>query len=181
MSRTVKFRTSAGFVATLLLLVTGCGQVGPATGAGQQGGATVSATKVATMTPSSGAVTLRLGQAHAGVTDTVSVTVINGLPPPILVEDHQSECTVVTLERQVDGGWLVVAPCQLETPTLLLSIPSGAAQTVTLRPAGGPQPRVWQAGTYRFALRYSAGDEGQTKSAALAPAAIVYSQTFTIG
>ena len=113
--------------------------------------------------------------------DTVSVTVINGLPPPILVEDHQSGCTVVTLERQVDGGWLVVAPCQLETPTLLLSIPSGAAQTVTLRPAGGPQPRVWQAGTYRFALRYSAGDEGQTKSAALAPAAIVYSQTFTIG
>jgi hypothetical protein len=181
MSRTVQFRTSAAFVATLLLLLTGCGQVRPATGAGQRGGATVSATKVATMTPSSGAVTLRLGQAHAGVTDTVSVTVVNGLPPPILVEDHQSECTVVTLERQGDGGWLVVAPCQLETPTLLQSIRSGATQTVTLRPAGGLQPRMWQAGTYRFALSYSAGEDGQRSLAALAPAAIVYSQTFTIG
>jgi hypothetical protein len=180
MSRTVQRRTSAGFVATLLLLLMGCGQVGPAAGAGQRAGATVSATKVTT-TPTPGAVTLRLGQAHAGVTDTVSVTVVNSLPPPILVEDHQSECTVVTLERQVDGGWLMVAPCQLETPTLLQSIRSGATQTVTLRPAGGPQPRVWQAGMYRFALSYSAGEEGQTSLAALAPAAIVFSQTFTIG
>jgi hypothetical protein len=111
----------------------------------------------------------------------VSVTVVNGLPPPILVEDHQSECTVVTLERQADGGWLVVAPCQIETPTLLQSIRSGATQTVMLRPAGGLQPRVWQAGTYRFALSYSVGEKGQRNLADVAPASIVYSQTFTIG
>ena len=138
-----------------------------------------------TVIPTSGAVTLHLGQTHVGVTDAVSVTVANALPLAIVVEDHQSECTVMTLERQEGGGWLAVAPCQLETPTRLLPIPSGAAQTVTLRPEGGPQPRVWQAGTYRFALHYSAGAEtggqGQTPQATLAPQGIVYSQMFIIG
>jgi hypothetical protein len=113
------------------------------------------------------------------MTDMVSVTVVNGLQTAILVEDHQSECSLVTLERQVDSGWLVVAPCQLETPTLLQSIHSGAMETLTLRPAGGPQPRVWQAGTYQFALSYSASEEGM--GTALSPAAVVRSQTFTIG
>ena len=138
-----------------------------------------------TATPAPGAVTLHLGQTHAGVTDAVSVTVTNDLPQAILLEDHQSECTVVTLERQEGSGWLAVAPCQLETPTRVVPIPSGAAQTVMLRPEGGTQPRVWQAGTYRFALNYSAGAEngaeGQTNPAALAPAGVVYSQTFIIG
>jgi hypothetical protein len=134
-----------------------------------------------TANPTPGPVTLHLGQTHAGVTDAVSATIANDLPQAILVEDHQSECTVVTLERQEGGGWLAVAPCQLETPTRLVPIPSGTTQAVTLRPEGGPQPRVWQAGTYRFALRYSVGAEGQTSLAALAPAGAVYSQTFTIG
>jgi hypothetical protein len=187
MHRTARRWTSAAFAALLLLLLGGCGLSRPAVGAGQSGGPTASATRVATTTattrviPTPGAVALRLGQMHAGVTDAVSVTVANDLPTAILVEDHQSECTVVTLERQEGGGWLAVAPCQLETPTRLLPIPSGTAQTVTLRPEGGPQPRLWQAGTYRFALHYSAGEEGQTNPAALAPAGIVYSQTFTIG
>jgi hypothetical protein len=185
MHRTARRWTSAAFAAPLLLLLGGCGLSRPAVGAGQSGGPTASATRVATATmtviPTLGAVTLHLGQTHTGVTDAVSVTVANDLPTAILVEDHQSECTVVTLERQQGGGWLAVAPCQLETPTRLLSIPSGTAQTVTLRPEGGPQPRLWQAGTYRFALHYSAGEEWQTNPAALAPAGIVYSQTFTIG
>jgi hypothetical protein len=183
MHRTAQRWTSPGFAAFLLLLFGGCGLSRPAAGVGQSGGPTVSATRVATMTvtPTPGAVTLHLGQTHAGVTDAVSVTVSNDLPTAILVEDHQSECTVVTLQRQEGGGWLAVAPCQLETPTRLLSILSGTAQTVTLRPEGGPQPRAWQAGTYRFALHYSAGAEGQTSRAALASAGIVYSQTFIIG
>jgi hypothetical protein len=125
-------------------------------------------------------VTLRQGQTHAGVTDTLTVTVVNGLPAAIQVEDHQSDCTIVTLERQEGSGWRAVATCQLETPTRLLSIPPGATQIVTLKPAGGPQPGTWQAGTYRFALRYSAA-EGQASPAAFAPTGIVYSATFTIG
>ena len=185
MRKTTQRWTSAGVAASLLLLFAGCGLAHSAVGADQSAGPTASATRVATMTaiptPSPGAVTLRLGQTHSGVTDTVSVTVTNILPQAILVEDHQSQCTVVTLERQEGGGWLAVAPCLLETPTRLLPIPSGTAQTVTLRPEGGPQPRVWQAGTFRFALHYSAGTEGQTSRAALAPTTIVYSQTFTIG
>jgi hypothetical protein len=187
MHRTAQRWTSAAVAASLLLLFGGCGLSHQAVDSGQSGGPTASATRVATATammtviPTLGAVTLHLGQTHAGVTDAVSITVANDLPTAILVEDHQSECTVVTLERQQGGGWLAMAPCQLETPTRLLPIPSGTAQTVTLRPEGGPQPRMWQAGTYRFALHYSAGEEGQTNPAALASSGIVYSQTFTIG
>ena len=187
MHRTAQRRRLAGFAVPLLLLIAGCGLSGPAVGAGQPGGPTAGATREATMTATStsGAVTLRLGQTQAGVTDAVSVTVVNALPQAIVVEDHQSECTVVTLERQEGGGWLAVAPCQLETPTRLVPISSGAAQMVTLRPQDGLQSRVWQAGTYRFALNYSAGAEngaeGQTTPAALAPAGVVHSQTFTIG
>jgi hypothetical protein len=183
--------TSAGLAAILLLLsvigVGGCGPSRPAAGTGQPTGPTASPARVATMTmtstmtPTLGAVTLHLGQTHARVTELVSVTVANGLPRTILVEDHQSECTVVTLERQEGSRWLAVAPCQLETPTRLVPIASGAAQTVTLRPEGGPQPRMWHARTYRFALHYSAPAEGQTSQAANAPAGTVYSQTFAIG
>jgi hypothetical protein len=125
-------------------------------------------------------VTLRPGQTHAGVTDTLTVTVVNDLPEAIQVEDHQSDCTIVTLERQEGSGWLAVASCQLETPTRLLSIPPGSTQTVTLKPEGGPPPGSWQAGTYRFALRYSTA-QGQASPAAFAPTGTVYSQTFTIG
>jgi hypothetical protein len=196
MRTTAQGWTSAGLAALLLLLIGGCGRSRPAVGAGQLGTPTASAPRVATMTvvptpgamtavPTPGAVTLHLKQTHAGVTDAVSVTVANDLPTAILVEDHQSECTVVTLERQGGGGWLAVAPCQLETPTRLLPIPSGTAQSVTLKPEGSSQPGMWQAGTYRFTLHYTAGAEtgaqGQTPQATPAPAGIVYSQMFTIG
>ena len=115
--------TSAGLAALLLPLIAGCGLSSPAAGAGQTGTPTAEATTTATMT-----VTLRPGQAHAGVTDTLTVTVVNDLPVAIQVEDHQSDCTIVTLERQVGGDWQAVASCQLETPTRLQSIPPGATQ-----------------------------------------------------
>lgn len=191
MHRTAQHWTSAGFVLLPLLFLSGCGPSGLSGGAGQQGAATpsttASATRVATMTvtPPPGAVTLLLGQTHAGVTDAVSVTVANGLPTTIVVADHQSECTVVTLERQAGAKWLAVASCQLETPTRLLPIPSNAARTVKLQPADGPQPHVWQAGTFRFMLQYSTGAQTsagkQTNTATLAREVTVYSQTFTIG
>src|SRR5215472_5610119 len=112
MHRTAQCWRSAGLVAPLLLLIGGCGLARPAVGAGQPASAAREATL--TVSPTPGPVTLHLGQMHAGVTDALSVTVANDLPQAILVEDHQSECTVVTLERQEGGGWLAVAPCQLE-------------------------------------------------------------------
>jgi hypothetical protein len=134
-----------------------------------------------TATPTPGAVTLHLGQPHLGLTDAASVTLANGLSTAILVEDHQSQCTVVTLERQAGTGWLEMAPCQLETPTRLLSIAPGSRETLTLSPEGGLQAGTWQAGTYRFALRYGVGDEASASRATMVPAGVVYSPIFTIG
>src|SRR5258706_15329089 len=101
MHRTAQRWTSAAVAGPLLLLFGGCGLSRPAAGAGQSGGPTASATRVATATattmeiPTPGAGTRRLGQTHSAVTDAVSGTVANDLPIGILVEDHQSECTVV--------------------------------------------------------------------------------------
>ena len=179
MRRTAQRWTSAGLLTPLLLLNGGCGLTHPPAGADQQASAASKATM--THSPAPGAVTLRLGQMRAGVTDAVSVTVANHLLLAILIEDHRSECTMVTLERQEGEGWLAVAPCQLETPTRLVSILSGAAQTVTLRPQDGPRPQVWQAGTYRFTLRYSTDAQGQSSAGTLGTAGVAYSPTFTIG
>jgi hypothetical protein len=95
--------TSAGLAATVLLLigVGGCGLARPAVGPGQPAGPTATGLTVTvmmtvTVRPTPRAVTLHLGQMHARVTEavsvTVTVTVANGLPRAILVEDHQSEC-----------------------------------------------------------------------------------------
>src|SRR5260370_36683393 len=99
MHRTARRWTSAAFAALLLLLLGGCGLSRPAVGAGQSGGPTASATRVATTTattrviPTPGAVALRLRQMHTGVTDADAVPLANNLPTAILVEDHQSEGT----------------------------------------------------------------------------------------
>jgi len=175
----------ADYAVILLLILGGCGVSGPV-GTGQSGAMTPGTTHVATMTaipavPTPGAVMLNLGQAHASVTSAVSVTLANGLSKTIVVADHQSECTVVTLERRVGSTWLEVAPCPLETPTRLLPIAPGVLETLVLRPEGDLRPGTWQAGTYRFTLRYGVGDPAPASRASLVPAGVVYSQTFTIG
>ncbi len=111
MHRTARRWTSAAFAALLLLLLGGCGLSRPAVGAGQSGGPTASATRVATTTattrviPTPGAVALRLGQMHTGVTDAVSVTVANpGRRPPVGV--HSSDAGAATGRRMAGGGTL---------------------------------------------------------------------------
>lgn len=128
-----------------------------------------------TGTGPSGQVTATTDRAHYAPTDTIAVTLTNGLADGILAPDHQTNCTTVTLERQDGAMWQGQNHCRLMIATRLVPFAAGTATTVRLQPqvaaVGGTA--AWTAGTYRVAFSYlfSAGASGIT----------VYSPNFTIG
>ncbi|GAC1460273.1 MAG: hypothetical protein PVSMB4_19260 [Ktedonobacterales bacterium] len=147
-------------LAAGLVLLAGCGLSG-ASGGGSGTGS-----------PTPGQVTLATNQQRYAPSEPVVVTVTNGLAVRILAADHQSDCTVVTIERQNDQTWQPQNPCRLMSPTRLIPLDSGSAMTLQLQPPQGTGTAGWTPGTYRIALsyRHSASDEGTT----------IYSATFVV-
>ncbi len=132
----------------------------------------------ATSTPASGTATsgtvrVSVAQRQYTTSDTIDVVISNGLSMAIAASDHQSSCTVVTIQREVNGAWQNVESCRLMTPTRLVEIQSGAMLTQQLAP---PSSSGWPAGTYRVAFRYSSGPEGTAGTGG-----VVYTTTFAIG
>lgn len=79
----------------------------------------------------------------------------NGLSQCIYAADHHSGCSIIVLERQVDGAWQPQANCQTATPARAIVLPPMQADFIRLSPpAAGAQPGVWQTGTYRVAFTY---------------------------
>lgn len=107
--------------------------------------------------------------------DTIFAWAGNGLGRCIYVMDHRSDCSIIVLERQVNGAWQPQANCQLATPTRTLILPPMQATFIRLMPpATGAQPGVWQSGTYRVAFSYRLDQTGTGQ-----PVEVV-SDTFTI-
>ncbi len=159
-------------LAMLLLGVAlvGCGagkKTTSAPGGGSGGGTAPGGTAAATATPNG--VTLVVAQTPTTRYDPLRVIVINGYSTPIQVADHQSGCGIVSVERQSGSAWTLVAPCQLEPPTTLISIQPGSSYEQSVQPSG-----AWEPGTYRVVLRYGGGQDG-------GPTGILYSQPFAIG
>jgi hypothetical protein len=139
-------------LAAGLVLLAGCGLSGPS-GSGSGIGS-----------PTPGQVTLATNQQRYAPSDIVVVTVTNGLATRILAADHQSNCTMVTIERQSDQTWQPQNPCRLMSPTRLIPIESGSAISQQLQPLQATGTAGWAPGTYRIAFTYrlSAPDEGTT-------------------
>jgi hypothetical protein len=162
-------------LATLTLLLAGCGLSSQA-GLGATPQASTPATATASpTTPSaqitSGIVALRLGQSHYGTSDSILVVVANGLQSEIFAADHRSDCTVLTIELQAAAGsWQPLASCRIETVTRLVPIAAGTTLAQTLRPNA-----TWQPGTYRIVLSFFLNDEWASQMAQ------IVSNTFTIG
>jgi hypothetical protein len=114
-------------------------------------------------------VTLILDKQRYGARDTVVVTITNRSAMQIWAEDHQTNCTVLVVERAQDGRWDPMANCHLQTPTRLMPLSSGATP-VRLDTSG------WSPGTNQVTLTYSQGDEGQG-----GPVGIAHSAEFTLG
>jgi hypothetical protein len=87
----------------------------------------------------------------------------------ILVPDHQTDCTIVTLQmRTTTGGWVPVNPCKLMTVTRLHETAAGATSMVRLvRSATFPASK-----TLRSVVGY--------RPAAAGKDVLVYSEMFSI-
>lgn len=164
----------AGILAALVMLVLGgCGVT--AASSGTEPGPAGVATPTATATPTGaaltqGAITVTTSKAQFTSAETITVFINNGLSQGIFVADHQTRCSLVTLERQTGDGWQPVAPCPLMTPTVLVEI---AASTINTQRLGAPgAAQQWPAGTYRVRLAYA--------PQRLVAATIIYSAPFAV-
>ena len=105
------------------------------------------------------------------VTETILAKVTNGLEQTIATWDHQSYCTILTLQKlESTGSWMDVAPCRLETPTRLVRIGPLTEVSVKIPPGNSP-------GIYRLRLTWQfVDDNGQP----VGNPTITYSPQFTI-
>jgi hypothetical protein len=130
----------------------------------------------ATLTP--GQITVTTDNASYSACQNIPVVIANGLSSTIYAADHQTSCSIVTLQKQVGDTWQAVAGCPLETPTRLYAIKRDTAVAQTLHPGFGTlrsQSGGWAAGTYRIAFPWVSGEAGAPQRQQL-----VYSSTFTI-
>jgi hypothetical protein len=118
-----------------------------------------------------GRVSVTTNKSVYDVTETILATVANGLDQTIATWDHQSYCTILTLQKmESTGGWADIAPCPLETPTRLVRIAPHTEVFVKFPPGNSP-------GIYRLRLTWQfVDDNGQP----VGNPTITYSPEFTI-
>jgi len=95
-------------------------------------------------------VTVVVAQGRYAAGDGIAVSVVNGLLVAIRVADHQSGCTIVSVERQSGSSWQAQNPCLLRSPTRLVALASGSVTAVAVP----PPDRGWALGAYRVTLTY---------------------------
>jgi hypothetical protein len=122
--------------------------------------ATVPPVPTATSAPSShptsqgsdlhGTVMLSVNALSYQPTSTITATLNNQSAQSIQFPDHLTNCSVVLVQREVNGTWLPVDPCKLMTVTKIHSLSAGQSLTVQFTAA----PGQWLPGTYRCELSY---------------------------
>jgi hypothetical protein len=125
-------------------------------------------------TPGQGTVTM--DKQHYSAADPITATLTNGLVASIWAADHQTSCSVLTVEMQQGDRWLPVGQCRSMITTRMVPFAAGSQTTVQLLGAGTDPQNVWPAGTYRARFSYRGSE-----SAVVGPTGTVYSAQFTIG
>ena len=116
-----------------------------------------------------GFVTLRTDALTYRTGDAISVTVSNQRAQTIQFLDHLTNCTVVLLQRNINGSWASLNLCKLMIVTRVHTLESGQTLSVKLvAPAN-----QWLPGFYRVSLSY---DASQDSSYTIT----IYSATFQI-
>lgn len=128
-----------------LLLLAGCGPTIP-----------TGATGTPSPTAKAGPVTLHTDTLLYQTGDSISVTLSNESNQMIYFPDHQTNCTVILLQRSKaqplsdEGRPADINPCQLAIATSIHSLGPGQRLVVSLvAPKGG-----WPTGLYVATLRY---------------------------
>jgi len=88
--------------------------------------------------------------------EMIEVTIMNTLPAPIYALTGQTYCTIVTLQRNVDGAWKPEGPCQSYAPPGWVKIAAGATTRVQVKP-GLPADQPLPAGRYQAKVTFNAG------------------------
>ncbi|MBO0796478.1 MAG: hypothetical protein J2P36_36785 [Ktedonobacteraceae bacterium] len=135
-----------------------------------------------TATGPRGAVTLQLSKSHYSPGDPIEVTIANGLSTPVSALDHQSACSVITLQMQVGGTWQVRSPCLLRTATRPVGIAAGTSLHQSLPPSAGTfaNKGSWPPGSYRLVFSYMPGTPASLERTGTQPFKVIYSSPFTI-
>lgn len=158
----------------LALMLAACGVPANGTASGtptaSQGGTPVSSE------PPTSAVTLVNDHSSYTPSSAITVAVTNHRATSIFTFDHQTSCTILTLERQTTSGWEATGGCAMGRPTKRVEIKAGETMQILLAPdAGQIHATPWPTGTYRVVLRYTL-QNGDT-----ATGTMVASPTFSIG
>jgi hypothetical protein len=104
---------------------------------------------------------------------TIIVTLVNRGATNVITFDHQTGCTILTLQRQVSGDWQPVGSCAMGRVTQQVTIPAGKTMQIKLTPGGGQiHPSLWPTGTCRVVLRFASSQQGA--------ATVVATMLFTI-
>jgi hypothetical protein len=135
-----------------------------ATPTGSPGGGTV--------TP--GTVSIELAAATLMPGESLSLTIHNGLSSAIMTSDHHTNCTVVTLQQNLNGIWTNIAPCREETVTRMIELAANSSTSVQLGVGAQASSSFWPPGTYRVAFSYAlASASGGGSSTTIYSATIV--------
>ena len=91
-----------------------------------------------------------------GQNDTIAVTVTNDLDLGITTFDQQTFCSILKLERQIDGEWKDVEKgCFSTVPSTDMTIEPHTELIVKLR---SPSTGLLPSGTYRASLVFTVGE-----------------------
>ncbi len=106
--------------------------------------------------PPTGAITLTTDHASYTTSGAIIVTLSNHRSTSVFAFDHQTSCTILTLQRQTASGWQAVGGCAQGRMTVQVEIKAGASMSITIAPSAGQiHPAPWPAGTYRAVLNYA--------------------------
>lgn len=167
----------------LVLLLAACGVTtttelqpgGTSNGTPTTTSATPGGTPVSSVPPTN-AVDLSSDHTSYTPSSTINITLINHRSTSIFTFDHQTSCTILTLQRQTTTGWENVVGCAMGRPTQLIEIKAGATMQIALAPGAGQiQATPWPSGMYRAVLNYALQRQDMATTIMMA------TPTFTIG
>lgn len=142
-------------------------------------------TPTATPKPSSATGQIRLipGAARYSASDVITVTIHNGTSRTAYAMAHFTDCSIILVQRNVEGSWVPLNQCADGNPHPFVSqIGPGTETAVQLTSSSASSDAQasatsgWPAGIYRAELTYTS-----SQSAAFSGGATIYSTIFVVG
>lgn len=175
-NRTTRGRTV--LLLVLALVALGCNNSGGVTAPGPEALDPAEVSGANRSAGESGAVAVVPASSTFGEGEDIELTVRNDSSQTVFVEDMKTDCSIVTLEKSVEGEWATVWGCGMERLPQVVAIEPGGREAVVIRPSSNfivGEPGL-RAGSYRarFSYRLARGPEGEEPE-------VAYSPEFSIG